>query len=66
VSIPIDLYKERYALQQKQNRSPEEEKELADMLEFERKLIEEQDASWRRRMASRTPEEVARGVIAPG
>jgi hypothetical protein len=65
VAIPINLYKKRYDLQQKE-RSLKEENELIDMLDFEQMLIAEQDESWRRMMASRTPDEVARGICAPG
>jgi len=65
MSLPISWYKDRYALQAKE-RSLKEENELLDMLEFERAHQEERDECWRRMMASRTPDEVARGVIAPG
>ncbi len=44
----------------------EEQKELETKRKAMLALREELDASWRRRMASRTPEEVAQGVIAPG
>lgn len=66
MSIPTWLYKERYDLQQKVNRTEDEEKQLHEMLEWEKRLIEEQDECWRSMMAMRTPEEIARGVVAPG
>jgi hypothetical protein len=65
MSLPISLYKKRRALEEKE-RSLKEENELIDMLDFEQMLIAEQDESWRRRQASRTPDEVARGICAPG
>ena len=58
MAIPISLYKKRFDLEQKQNRTPDEETKLKKMLEFEKQLIEEQDACWRKRLASRTPEEI--------
>jgi len=55
-----------YDLQNKKVRTPEEEKEMNEREAFRIKLQEEKDAGWRRMMASRTPEEVAKGVCAPG
>ncbi len=65
MAIPISLYKKRRALEEKE-RSLKEENQLIDMLDFEQMLIAEQDESWRRRMASRTPLEIEQGICAPG
>lgn len=54
-----------YDLQRQATHTPEEQKEMEEHEALRQKLQDEADEGWRKRLASRTPDEVTRGVCPP-